>query len=199
MKKFVLLAFCAIGMAQADIIPMLVSNGVNCGITGGTYQCEYNYEAQLHDDARLLGDQAEHVEYFTIYDFNGYIGGTASGPSGWTPSSANLGLTEWEPAGDAPFDDPSVANVTFRYTGSGVAAGSNLGNFTISSTIGPEVIWGRFSSQATHTNSDRFVRNTGWVQIPVPGGGDTTIPEPMTMGLIGSGLAGLGLFRRFRS
>src|SRR5688572_16916126 len=174
MKKFALLAFCAIGMAQADIIPMLVgSGGVNCGVQGGVWVCDYSYTARLHADAMLTADQTEHDEYFTIYDFNGYIAGSATppGPSLWSVSEQALGITPSHI--DMGAADLPGTNITFMYVGAAdVAGGSNLGTFTLRSQFGPGIVPGFFSSQATHEivtpNAPSWIQNVGHVDLPSP-------------------------------
>jgi hypothetical protein len=205
MKKLALLAFCAIGMARADIIPMLVgSGGVNCGVQGGVWGCDYSYTASLHGDAVLTADQTSHDEYFTIFDFNGYLAGSAAAPGAglWVVTEQAIGVTPSHIDLVAE-DDPAIMNITFKYVGGvDVAGGSSLGTFVLRSQFGPAVTNSHFASQATHAivtpNAEAWVQNVGQVDVPVPFRSDNPIPEPLTTALIGSGLAGLGLFRRFR-
>ena len=205
MTKFALLSFCVIGLAQADIIPMLVGGGgVNCGVQAGIWGCDYSYTATLHDSAQLTASQQDHDEYFTLYDFNGYIGDTAIAPgiALWTITAQNVGITPSHimMGGD---DNPDIVNVTFTYVGNAnVAGGSSLGTFTLRSSFGPAVAAGHFSSQATHALSNgAWIQNVGFLDVPVPFRSDRTgeVPEPFTLALIGSGLTGFVLFLRHRN
>jgi hypothetical protein len=58
--------------------------------------------------ARLCGS------FFTIYDFVGYVAGSATAPPGWEVQVALIGLTN---ATQAPTDSPSIVNLTFVYIG----------------------------------------------------------------------------------
>src|SRR5262245_1628417 len=78
----------------------------------------WSYDA-THSNGQLRADDPALI---TIYDFKGYIAGTAFAPLGWSFSSAGLGVT---PADLAPietlFDDPAVPNLTWTYTDSAVS------------------------------------------------------------------------------
>ncbi len=202
MKKLLLLSALAIGAANADIVPnLLVGPGtVSCDFDVALGQvCTYNYTATLHSQTMVTGAQDE-AEYFTIYDFNGYIPGTvASADPDWTAESNNSGLTPDLIAIGAR-DDVGIANLTFTYIGaSDIKDGRTFIGFSAQSIYGPATTTDWYSSQA-HKQGDTpggIVQNVGQVQVPLnPLGEPGDVPEPMSMMLFGGGLAAMGLLPR---
>ena len=96
MERSVLLALCAIGVAQADTIaPLLVETaGVNCAIQSSVSECDYAYPARLHDDVRWTSTQQGRVEYLSIHQIGGYFmnPGVAPEADSWTISEQNAGV-----------------------------------------------------------------------------------------------------------
>ena len=89
--------------ARADIIPVFDV------VTPGVGVNDFNYNVVVSNGSRVnTGD------YFTIYDFDFYIAGSAWAPADWAISVQNIGVT---PAGQIIGDDPSIVNITFTYTG----------------------------------------------------------------------------------
>jgi hypothetical protein len=112
----------------------------------------------------------------------------------WSASPQATGLTPSTING-ASIDDPSGENVTFTYTGPVIASsGTELvfGVFSIISTQETS-IEGNFSSQATKNTIDASGTTdqlVGRITVPSPA------PEPGTVVLLGTGIAGLVLFGR---
>lgn len=188
------LALWALGLSQvqADIITQnqSVTNNGN-----GTYTWAYTANTAL-DQTVTKGD------YFSILDFKGFTG-AHSEPAGWTFSSSFVGPV---PQYISVKDDPTLANMTWTYTGTGGLTGPvNLGQFTADSTIGA-VGPGTFVGVGTRTDgllANTKIANFGTESVPlvttspVPAGSE--IPEPTALAVLGVGLpVALGVWLRRR-
>jgi hypothetical protein len=181
--------------AKANIIPSVVS-------VTGTGPFTWNYMAHLTTDERLdpaatNGSTCSGAPcvppgtFFTIYDFNGYVGGSvhASAP-GWGATAQFVGVT---PQNTSPADNPQIINLTFMYTGSVVSGPHDFSGFSAKSVFNHSKL-GMFSTQATKNVGDTIGttdRSLGNVLVP-----QGNAPEPVSFLLMGSGLLGLSLLRR---
>ncbi|HZT43762.1 MAG TPA: PEP-CTERM sorting domain-containing protein [Chthonomonadaceae bacterium] len=177
------LVIFGLGSARADIIvkdPTVTPNGSNF---------TWTYDVTLTNDETVQTNN-----FFTIYDFNGFVPGTNFQPADWVFSSANVGKT---PSKVKPQDNPKIPNLTWTYTGTAtIGPGpTDLGLFGADSTIGTEHV-GTFATEAIKyapgkPGNGKPVDNVGSVGVPY-------VPESSSLLLLLPGLAPLGILLRKR-
>src|SRR5947208_2181987 len=104
--------------ARAGLLPVSVST------TPELDNNRFTYGVVLTTDAHITtGD------YFTIYEFAGFVPGSNSQPDGWTFLSG-AGKT---PGDTTPVSDPNIPNLSWVYNGPDQTGQIGLGNFSAAS------------------------------------------------------------------
>jgi hypothetical protein len=184
------------GAAQATLIPTLGS----VTPSGGNFL--WSYDVSLALDQNATGGPAQSAnpvplssgtgDFLTIYDFNGFVTGSCVAPTGWMCQTQALGFT---PNTQIPADSASLTNLTFTRTGATLTGPvADLGDFGAQSTF-DAMIAGTFTSRGTKNEgmlAGTKIDSVGQVSVPSP------VPEPATLLLLGSTMAGLGALLRRR-
>lgn len=186
------LAILSAAPATAGLLPVSVT------VIPDGKNFRWTYAIVLPTDMRL-----EAGNYFTIYDFNGYIPGGEQSPamgaraSDWVFSSELTGPT---PDRLRPNDDPTIPNLTWTYRGPTIPSGQiGLGNFWAISKYGKSVI-DSFTATTARTSdglADHNITETEVPRLEEPPN-PNTVPEPGTLVLAALGLPLLGVARRLR-
>lgn len=182
-------ALFAGSVVKADIIP--VFNAATPTAAG----CEFSYNVNVAE-----GSKVNTGDYFTIYDFNGYVPGSEFAPANWSITVQNIGVT---PAGQLLADAAGVVNLTFEYTGAATIVGpvapvGGVGAFGAESVFCIEKPGGKYASQTHKNNPGQADHNTlqsnqGIVVTPA------AIPESSSLMLLVPGLVPLGIMLRRRA
>lgn len=175
--------------AQAGLLPISVTVNPEAG------NFRWTYGIVLPTDMQLQAGN-----YFTVYDFQGYVPGGESAPEGWTFSASKIGPT---PDRLDPIDNPDMWNMTWTYNGPTIPSGQiGLGNFWAISEYGEQGI-AAFTARTNRTSDGLFDSNiTETISPRAPQGGaepdPNLVPEPGTLALAGLGLPFVGLARLIR-
>jgi hypothetical protein len=186
-RSFAALVLLALASrADASLLPTSATTFAN---NNGTVA--FTYGVVLTSDSTLkTGD------FFTVYDFQGFVPNSNTQPAGWSFSTSIGGGT---PSGITFPNSPNLPNLTWTYTGAATLTGQlGLGNFSVLSTnqqSQTSTAFAGISQRAVDGQNDSNITSTlvpG--NTPAPSG----VPEPATLALIGIGLPFAGLARYVR-
>ena len=206
-----LAAAAAVGVAAATAKAGLLPTSSTSTPDGTTNR--YDYGVVLTSDSKL-----QPGDYFTVFNFDGFVPGSNTQPADFTFSASKGGGTPTGIAG--PAADANGVNLTWTYTGTGATGQLPIGDFTAASTNASTALsQGGFAGQ-THRSADgqidsnvttTIIPGTDPITTPIPvdptvtAGGDPTdappgVPEPATLVLLAAGLplAGVARFVRGR-
>ena len=161
---------------------------------------QFSYLAQLAPDQKV--NSAVGPNFGVLYDFAGLIPGSFTSVAlapGIAVSSIAQNLTVPQPTLQVAADDPAVPNLRTDITGSFTPTG------TANTDLYRVIAQSAFNLLTLSSQSAQMVKNVpgdpsdntlagNTVRIEVP----TTVPEPSTLLLIGSGLLGIAAVRRRR-
>lgn len=157
----------------------------------------FNYSAKI-----ASGDSIVAGDFFRIYDFGGYVAGSAVAPLGWAVTVSNLDLPPLT-LSLSHGDDAAIPNLTFTYVGTTpITGGADVAGFSAISPYNGAVVLANFVG--TNHNSviaGGLVDTIGDVNVPKVGAiFPSPVPEPASLvsSCLGLTIAGLYLGRRIR-
>ena len=172
----------AASTANAGLLPTNVQVDPEAG------NFRWTYAIVLPTDMKLQSGN-----YFTIYDFAGYVPGGEVAPPGWALTSSNTGKADPKVN---PADDPTLPNLTWTYTGPTTFGQVGLGNFWAISKFGQRHE-DSFTAQTYRASDGLLDNNITTTDAPV-GQVVHDTPEPATLALAALGLPLIGMARAFR-
>jgi len=180
------LAFLALGgEVRANTIQVFLDS-----VTGSPGNVTYTYRAELTGNS-----QVQTGDFFTVYDFDGFIAGTQNSSGGFNPtltSQSGTQLLGINAVLTAPNDDATVPNLTWQYTGSTITTNGVLGLFSARSIYNTATL-DNYTSEDHQFNTtlNTYVPagNVSTVTVPAERGGQT-FPLPLPA----AAWAGMGLF-----
>jgi hypothetical protein len=194
-RKIVGVAFCSLiclslGLSQAHAgftiaLDSAAPNGGGASV--------FNYSATI-----ASGDSIVAGDYFRIYDFSGYVAGSAIAPTGWSVTANYL-----DPIVPPSFilvhgDDAAIPNLTFTYDGTSPI---DLKGFSAVTANGTTLALASFFG--TNHNASLpagLISSTGDVSVPKAGNiSPQPAPEPASIVSTALGVAIAGLFLRRRA
>lgn len=132
-------------------------------------------------------------DFITFYDIPGMTSGSSG--SGWGISGQATGTTA---PGTSPLDSPALVNVTFTYNGPTITTNMIFTGFSIAVVGSPGSAPGQFTSITTRNSgpgAGSAVGHLGHTTIPAVAD-SAPVPEPATVVLLGTGLAGVAAASR---
>ena len=200
LPKTLMMGCGALGLFLGQIPGEAVANTISVGSNPTTVPDGANFK-WTYSAALLNGKVRAGEGLVTIYDFRGFVSGSATAPLGWSFSSNGTGTTPGDlgPVGNL-FDDSGIPNLTWTYTGSekinlSSSTTVDLGSFSADSTLSDSGL-DKYVTQDRSLPSDAAADGAvsgsfGSTDVPiqrvVPDGGSSVI-------LLGLALLGLGGF-----